>query len=208
MQQLFTMKVIFEEYVKLNKAYPFPEAPFRRCHNPKCNRLVKYKKHGFYERYFSCNFFDGKIVIRRYICPECGHTISIMPNFCLPRYINALDHIFGYILNVFNRKGTIKSCLEKLNKESGMNISRQLMYHYTKRFMDNLTFIQAGIRQLSLTVQLPSVEMDKKEKTRKVLDIVKNWPCKINSFSQQFFDKNTKTFLNKQSIYYSINLDV
>jgi hypothetical protein len=197
MQQLFTMRVISEEYIRLNKAFSFPKAPFRRCHNPKCSRLVQFKKHGFYERYFLSSFFDGKIVIRRYICPECGHTISVMPDFCLPRYINALEIIFQYILRVFNRKGSIIACLEELNKEYGFNISRQLLYNYRKRFMDNLTFIQTGIRQMSQTIELPDLEMDKKEKARKVLDIVKNWPWQINSFSQQFFYKNAKTFLKK-----------
>lgn len=197
MQQLFTMKVIFQEYIRLNKAYPFPKAPFTRCHNPKCCRLVQFKKHGFYERYFFSSFFDGKIVIRRYICPECGHTISVMPDFCLPRYINALDHIFEYIRRVFNRKGTIKACLEELNKEYGITMSRQRLYHYRKRFMENLTFIQTGIRQMSQTIELPDLEMAKKEKARKVLDIVKNWSGQINSFSHQFFYKNAKTFLNK-----------
>lgn len=31
MQQLFTMEVIFKEYIRLNKANSFPKAPFRRC---------------------------------------------------------------------------------------------------------------------------------------------------------------------------------
>ncbi|HEY5563786.1 MAG TPA: hypothetical protein VIK72_18870 [Clostridiaceae bacterium] len=167
-------------------------------HNHKCNKLVQFRKNGFYERYFSSSCFDGKIVIRRYICPLCGHTISVMPSFCMPKYINALENIFEYICSVFHRYGTIKECLEELNMNSGMNISRQLLYHYRKRFKENLTFIQAGIRRLNPEAEMPDIQLESNKKAREVLDIVKNWPWQINSFSQQFFEKNTKTFLTKQ----------
>lgn len=200
MQRLFTLKVIFEEYVRLDREYPFPEAPFTRCTNPKCSKLVKYRKHGFYKRYFVCSFYDKKIVVRRYICPICGHTISFMPNICLPRYIHALEDIFQYIFKAFHRKGTLKACLEELNIELGLNMSRQLLYQYRKRFLENLTFLQSGIRQMVSEIELPSLEMPVNEKAKIVLTIVKDWPGPVNLFSQRFLEKNRKTILTNYNL--------
>lgn len=193
MLNLFTVKLIFSEYLRLGRKYDFPPPPFRRCHNSKCNKLVQFRKHGFYERYFVGSVFDGKIVIRRYICPICGHTISIMPNFCLPRYLHALENIFQYTFEAYHRLGTLKACLNALNIKTGLNISRQLLYHYRKRLLENLTFIQHGIRQLDTEVGFGDNELVEIEKAKKVLGIVRNWPGPLNLFSQQFLEKNTKT---------------
>lgn len=193
MLTLFTIKAIFSEYLRLGREYGFPPAPHRRCHNPKCNKLVHYRKHGFYERYFVSSFFDGKIVIRRYICPICGHTISYMPDFCHPRYLHALEHIFDYTFEAYHRQGTLKACLAALNLKTGLNISRQLLYYYRKRFLENLKFIQHGMRQINVETALADNDMAEIEKAKIVLGAVRNWPDPLNLFSQQFLDKNTKT---------------
>lgn len=193
MLRMFTVKVIIEEYIRLGKAYNFPNAPFCRCPNNKCNKLVQYKKHGFYERCFVCSFFDGRIVVRRYICPVCGHTISFLPNFCLPRFIYALEHIFEYTYRAFHRRGTLQSCLEELNMETGLSISRQLLYRYRKRMLNTLSLLKLGIRQMDQTVEFPDECETEIEKAKRVLNIVKEWPGPANSFSQQFFEKNNKT---------------
>ena len=193
MFNLFTIKVIFCEYLRLGRKYDFPPAPIKRCHNPRCNKLVQFRKHGFYERYYISNIYDGKIVIRRYICPICGHTISIMPDFCLPKYLHGLEQIFEYTFEAYHRVGTLRACLEALNIKIGLNISRQLLYYYRKRFLENLTFIQHGIRQLDVEIGFADNEMTKIEKAKKVLCVVRNWPGPLNLFSQQFLSKNTKT---------------
>ena len=193
MLRMFTVKSIIKEYIRLGRDYSFPNAPFCRCHNRGCNRLVQYKKHGFYERFFVCSFFDGKIVVRRYICPVCGHTISFLPSFCLPRFIYAIEHIFEYTYRAFHRRGTLQICLEELNRETGLNISRQLLYVYRKRILDTLNFLELGIRQIDQAIVFPNEEELELEKAKKVLSIVKKWPGPPNSFSQQFFDKNNKT---------------
>lgn len=193
MLRMFTVKVIMEEYIRLGRAYEFPSAPFCRCHNPNCNKLVQYRKHGFYERCLVCSFYDGKIVVRRYICPICRHTISFLPNFCLPRFIYAMEHIFEYTYRAFHKRGTLQACLEELNLESGLNISRQLLYRYRKRILETLNFLKVGIRQLDQAIALPDDKEVDIEKAKTVLSIVKRWPGPPNEFSQQFFDKNNKT---------------
>lgn len=192
MIKVFTVKCGVLGYMRLGRKYPFLKAPFMRCH--KCGKLVKFKKHGFYERYFLCSIFNGRIIIRRYRCPVCGVTISMIPSFCLPGYTHGLEHVFEYIYSAFYRRGTLNACIQELNTEFNLHISRQLLYHYRKRFMANITLIKIGIRQLKHNISFLDTS-DKKERAKEILNIVRNWPGKINSFSQQFTNVNNQTFL-------------
>lgn len=151
---IFSIKNDIREYIRLGKSYDFPKAPLRRCHNKNCNKIVQYRKHGFYERYFVCSYYDGKIVVRRYICPECGCTISVLPNFCMPSYIYSLKHIFEYLFRAFHREGTLTACLEETNREFGLNISRQLLYYYRRKLIDSLELIKVGLRRLDPRIVL------------------------------------------------------
>ncbi|WP_028309328.1 hypothetical protein [Desulfitibacter alkalitolerans] len=196
MQIFFTVIEGIEEYVKKGKDYPFPLPPFRRCHNQDCNKVVKFKKHGFYQRHLITNIFRDKIFIRRYICPLCGHTISYLPSFCLPRFVHGLKEILLYIEKAFLRRGTLKACLDKLNSiNDGLNLSRQLVYHYMKRFMQNLSLIQTGLRQLNPGLELPKATLSAKERAKKLVVMMKDDPDQENSFSQKFYETTNKTFL-------------
>lgn len=194
MQIIFTVLGGLEEYINKGKKYPFPAAPVRRCHNNNCNKIVRFKKHGFYQRYLITEFFKDKIFIRRYICPLCGHTLSYLPSFCLPRFIYGLKNIMIYMINAFNGDGTLKDCLDKLNSiTGGLNIPRQLVHHYRKRFMQNLDLIQAGLRQLHPEVKLPCNTLERKERARELLVIIKDNLDRVYSFSQKFYEKTNKT---------------
>lgn len=196
MQYIFTAKVSLEEFIDLGKSYPFPPAPVKRCHNPACNRIVQFKKHGFYNRYFISRVYRTKIYVRRYICPICGCTISYLPHFCLPGFIHALEHIFEYIYGMYWRHGTIMAALERLNnKNPGLDLSRQLVFHYRNRFLKNLPLIENGLRQVYGNIRLPEETLEKEERAKKLLEIVKNGPSTIHSFSQQFHQETNKTFL-------------
>ncbi|WP_133161643.1 hypothetical protein [Acetivibrio saccincola] len=61
MQYIFNVHEGIHEYIKLGRNYSFPPPPTKRCHNPKCNKLVSFRKHGFYERYYYSKEYKGKI---------------------------------------------------------------------------------------------------------------------------------------------------
>ncbi len=196
MQKYFTVKESVEEYARKGKEYPFPPPTLKRCHNPNCNKIVQYKKHGFYRRYLITNTFKDKILIRRYICPVCGHTISYLPQFCLSRFIYGLKYIFTCIYEYFMRKGTLKAYLSKLNAINlGLNISRQLVYHYRKRFIQNLKLIQTGLRQMNPKIKLPDDELSQIERAKMLLVVIKNNLDRNYTFSRKFHDTTNKTFL-------------
>ena len=195
MQYIFNVHEGIHEYIKLGRNYPFPPPPTKRCHNPKCNKLVSFRKHGFYERYYYSKEYKGKIVIRRYICPLCGCTISYIPNFCLPGFINAINHIFEYIYNLFYRKGSINSVIKQLNLKNNVQFSRQILYYYRKKFIKNLNTIQNGLRQIIHKVKLPDETLGNTEKARNVLAIVVREFPNIQLFSQKYYKATAKTFL-------------
>ncbi|WP_051533879.1 hypothetical protein [Desulfitibacter alkalitolerans] len=195
MQIYFTVKVSIKEYIEKGRAYPFPEPPLRRCHNHKCSKIVQYKKHGFYERHLITAFFKDKISIRRCICPLCGYTISYLPDFCLPRFIHTLKDIFTYMYKTLCSKETLKACLEKLNDRGDLSISRQLIYHYKKRLMDNIQLIQMGLRQINSGITLPEYKLPKIKRVKMLLGLIKNELGGFHSFSRNFHEKTNKTIL-------------
>ena len=135
------------------------------------------------------------IVIRRYICPLCKHTISYIPHFCLPGFINALEHIFDYTYNSFHRENSINSVIRQLNQKHNIQFSRQILYYYRKKFIKNIAAIQNGLRQMIQGVKLPDETLKDTEKARNVLAIVTKEYPDIHLFSQKYYQATTKTFL-------------
>ncbi|MGF7186260.1 hypothetical protein GGQ84_002356 [Desulfitispora alkaliphila] len=98
-----------------------------------------------------------------------------------------------YTKKAFTSGGTLKDCLDALNSiNEGLNIPRQLVYHYKKRFMQNLSLIQNGLRQLSPELKLPCNSIEKKERARELLVIMDNLD-RVDSFSQKFYEITNKT---------------
>ena len=76
MQFLYDTKDGPEAYI--DGAGYIPAAP-RRCPHKGCHMPVELKKHGYYKRYLILGVFVGYIRIRRYRCPVCGKTVSMLP---------------------------------------------------------------------------------------------------------------------------------
>jgi len=94
------------------------------------------------------------------------------------------------------RKGSLNLRLHELKKQyPTLSISRQHIYFYTKRFKDNLNFIEYGLRQINDNITLPSADLERWERAREILGIVKTGFPSIHTFSQRFFDTCRKSFL-------------
>ena len=136
------------------------------------------------------------IVIRWCICPLCGHTISYLPNFRLTRFVYGVKEILLYLKRALMGKETLKSRLDKLNGiNEVLNLSRQLIYHHKRRFMQNLSLIQAGLRQLNPGIRLPDNSLCKIKRAKKLVVMIKGAPDQEYSFSQKFHETTNKTFL-------------
>jgi hypothetical protein len=59
---------------------------YRPDHWPQCEAPQPLVGHGFYSRTLVDGGFDGVIRVRRYLCPSCQRTVSLLPQFALPYF--------------------------------------------------------------------------------------------------------------------------
>jgi len=139
---------IYEPWDYQNKGgigeYPAPpgKCPFKDCRIP-----LEMKKHGYYERYFLTTTFTGSIRIRRYRCPKCGRTLSMLPSFCLAGYIYGVELVITLIKQVYELGSVRRVATEWQTKVEG--ISRRIISKYIARLQNNRGMIQYGINQMS-----------------------------------------------------------
>jgi len=141
------MQIIFlsdskpETFQKANEKL-FPEAPVR-CTFEDCRMPVKMKKHGFYKRYVITYGFSGYIYIRRYICPCCGHTVSILPSFLVPYFQYSLPYILSFLNEYFERSQSLRKYVEWFKrKKDSFSLSRRHFRYYINRMFLNRSLIQ------------------------------------------------------------------
>jgi len=124
----------------------FPDAP-KKCPHKNCHIPVKMRKHGFYKRYIINDSFTGVIRIRRYICPMCGRTVSMLPSFCLP-YMQ-----YGVTVVIFALWAAMECNSVKYagTRWSGrpQTLTRRHIYHYRNRIIRNRGHIQFGLNIIS-----------------------------------------------------------
>lgn len=189
----------YNKYAHDDKNYKFPDPP-DIC--PVCKRHVSMKKYGFYHRYFITSGFCKKICIRRYICPECGHTVSFLPYFCIPYFQYDINLIMHYLREVIKKKGTLKACLDDLKKiYADIQIYRQHILFYLKRFTANIIPIQYGLRQIIPDTDFMDAEKDKKERARELIEIILNGFESARIFAKRFRDNCNRTFLASLTLY-------
>ena len=146
MQNIFLSEYKPEEYADKGKAGKYPDAP-KKCPYGDCGINLKMKKHGFYSRFLRTITFAGWIRIRRYKCPKCGRTLSMLPSFCVAGISYSVDLIMALLQYVINT-GSIKKTVREW-AAIGVEISRRLIGKYLSRLRKNRRLIQYGMNQLS-----------------------------------------------------------
>jgi competence CoiA-like predicted nuclease len=183
MQIVFNTEHSTKEFsVKNNNIFPEPpgRCPFKDCALP-----VKLKKHGYYTRYFISKTFTDILYIRRYICPVCGRTVSMLPVFCLPKYQYSGPDII-HMMNEFYQSGiSLKEYVERI-REYFPFIDRRHINYYRRRVSDNRKFIQYGLNLISPGLvhlgTIPENQMWAKEFFEKVSKI--HWEVFLSNFYQ------------------------
>lgn len=146
------MQIIFDTDCKVaefssKNSDLFPDAP-SRCLFGDCLMPVKLKKHGFYKRYFIGRSFSGYLFIRRYICPVCGRTVSMLPIFCIPYFqYSALD-ILNILCNLYFSGMSLNRLIGRFKKVFP-SISRRHINFYRKRIGLNRGLIQYVLNKIS-----------------------------------------------------------
>jgi len=117
-----------DDYIKNIYFLDFPE--FNSC--PICNDQVNLIKNGFYHR----NVIDKDnlvycLAIRRFVCPHCGKTVSLLPDFLMPYFQSSVLRITTLVSQFLTDK--IESYIP-------------LTYFYKFRFTKNLNGIISFFR--------------------------------------------------------------
>jgi hypothetical protein len=146
MQISFYTERSIEEFSKKNGRI-FPNPP-DRCPFKDCSLPVKLKRHGYYSRYLISRTFKGIIYIRRYICPVCGRTVSMLPMYCVQRFQYSGSDIISMLNEFYESKTPLMRLIDKF-RGGFHSIERRHINYYRKRIIDNRQFIQYGLNLIS-----------------------------------------------------------
>lgn len=125
----------------------FPEAPYRFPFKD-CSMPVKLKKHGYYSRFFISKIFTGFIFLRRYICPVCGRTISMLPMFCLQGFQYSGIDILNLLHELYQGGISLRKLIEQ-TKSKLPTLERRHLNYYRKRIVENRNLIQYVLNLIS-----------------------------------------------------------
>jgi len=195
MQLIFYTERSAEDFSVRNSNI-FPEPPMR-CPFKDCSMPVIFKKHGYYERYYISKTFTGILYIRRYICPICGRTISMLPVFCIPKFQYSYIDIISFLHEVFEIGTPIKRYVITL-REYFPNIERRHINFYKNRISENRKFIQLGLNLISPEFINAGSIPENQVWVKEFLDKVDKIQPRI--FHVNFYQKTGKSFLTLQNI--------
>ena len=123
----------------------YPDAP-KRCPHKDCKMPVQLKKHGFYKRNILLKVFIGVIRVRRYKCPVCGRTLSMLPAFCIPFFVYGTDVVVWAI--VYTMSGSLRAAVKACSAMLSLVTRRHIAY-WRSRFRRNGDLISYGLNQMS-----------------------------------------------------------
>ena len=193
MQIIFLSNQAPSEYVDKDGTGKFPEAP-DKCPFKECRINIPMKKNGFYTRYLITLDFAGDIRIRRYVCPKCGRTVSMLPSFCIAGYTYSIEFIVSILRQVVETgsiRGTAKEwgcCAE--------NISRRHIRLYMGRLRQSRQMIQYGLNQMSPgSAEIGSSSGDT-EWTKRLLREIR--PTLSPEFNANFQKATGRSFMSMQ----------
>jgi hypothetical protein len=146
MQLIFYTDHQAQDFSKKNNDI-FPPPP-DRCPFHDCTMPIKLKKHGYYERFFISKSFSGILYIRRYICPICGKTVSMLPMFCLQGFQYSGIDILNMLYEFYQEGISLNKFIKKI-KSSWATIERRHVNYYRKRIIENRQLIQYVLNLIS-----------------------------------------------------------
>ena len=132
--------ITVQEYYRRGKQNLFPL--FFECPHPGCLYHKKLRSHGYYQRN-ALTIYGGFIIfIKRYYCPCCGRTISLLPSFLAKRFQYTLSVILFVLFRKVVSGLSSRLIIERLKRLSGrFEFSTQHIRFYRRRFLANLPLI-------------------------------------------------------------------
>jgi hypothetical protein len=197
MQKIFKVDVSPDVYQSQDKSFPFPDLTHTLC--PQCHKRHLHL-HGFYRRYLIARGFEGIILIRRYICLDCGGTVSLLPWFCHPRRTYSMGFIHYSLSGFFDWPDTMISFIRKFILNHGIIFTRQLLYHFRKRILKNCNRIMMDlVRQFNPDGPI-SASLDNKKRVKDALNLIETAAPTPYSVSMDMFSHGSRTYLTLSAL--------
>ncbi len=174
----------------------FPPPP-DKCPFHDCTMPVRLKKHGFYERFFISKSFTGIIYVRRYICPVCGRTVSMLPMFCLKGFQYSGIDILNILYELYQGGISLNKLIHRINSDMP-TISRRHINYYRKRIIKNRKLIQYGLNLISPEFILSGIIPENQKWVRDFLEKVHS--IHPHAFLVHFSNKTGKSFMTTQNM--------
>ena len=159
--------ITIHEYYGRGKENLFPS--LHGCPRKSCGYGGRLRRHGYYERNAISPWFVYRIVIPRYLCSTCGHTVSVLPSFLAPRcqYVLNLIH---FVLTLYAGMDCKMENLASILRQLGcMAFSYQHASYYLCRIKRNRGSITALFANRSIFL---SQDVDSKEWLRSLAVIL------------------------------------
>lgn len=195
MQIIFHTEHSAEEF-STQKSSLFPKPP-QRCPFKDCALPIELKKHGYYTRFFVSKTFSGILYIRRYICPVCGRTISMLPVFCVPKFQYSGLDIIQMLHELYQGDLTLKRYVDGV-KQYFPAMDRRHINYYKKRILENRKFIQYGLNLISPEFISAGSIPENQKWVKEFLDEVNQIQARI--FLVDFHTKTGESFMTLQNM--------
>jgi transposase-like protein len=164
LQQIFNAACTPEEYAAHGGKYPFPLPPLK-C--PHCRKPGPMRKHGFYTRNYLGEGYCGAIQIRRYICPHCGRTVSMLPGFCHRRFQYSPVIILETVITMLNLNITQDKVIAVIrDRYGGLGLERQHLRFYQRRLEENIELLEYAARLVKSDFKLGEAEHGKRKRVQ------------------------------------------
>lgn len=174
----------------------FPAAP-SRCPHKDCSMPVVLKKHGYYSRYFISKEFKGIIFLRRYICPVCGRTVSMLPMFCLQGFQYSGIDIVNMLHEFYQDEISLRKLIEKI-KVDFPTLERRHLNYYRKRIVENRCLIQYVLNLISPEFIFARTIPENQKWVKTFLEKVQNLHPHV--FFLDFSKSTGKSFMTSQNM--------
>lgn len=171
MQIIFDTSYLASDFSNINDSI-FPVAP-DRCPFKDCSMPVVLKKHGYYSRYFISKSFSGILYIRRYICPVCGRTVSMLPVFCLQYFQYSALNILNILSELYLKGIPLNKLIKKVRCDLP-SMDRRNINYYRKRIVSNRKLIQYGLNLISPEFIFAGKILENQDWIKTLLEIVQS----------------------------------
>ncbi len=174
MIQIESFQVSPEEYCNSFDSIEHPR--IETC--PHCHAMKRLHLHGTYARNLVHRGKEYLIKLKRHLCTQCRKTVSILPDFCHPKFQYSVQDL-------------IKTIFALLLGET--MATRQLAIFHLNRFLSNSSLIIEWLRKyLCENIAFPCF---KNERAIKLLKMVTGLTPTV--FAKRYFDHFSKGFMAK-----------